>query len=206
MSASDETISCSCGQVIFNTDGRKTGEKIVCPWCNKRYRYLGGTVIHPIGDDEPDSQATIVVRETQPRADEPAPRKIASPRKAVRSTREPIANGDAPRKPARKEEVPGGVLLMIVFMAVFNGLAFGTLAFAFPEISHGVRQTPWGDPIHIASPWPELLAMISGQLLGFVGWAICVHRLYLQRQAAQAKAEDEKKEKPSDKEKSAERS
>ncbi|MGD0091037.1 MAG: hypothetical protein ABSE73_14055 [Planctomycetota bacterium] len=45
--APHESASCSCGQVVFDTSGRKVGALLACPWCQKEYRYLGSGVIAP---------------------------------------------------------------------------------------------------------------------------------------------------------------
>jgi hypothetical protein len=47
MSRRSQPAACTCGQVFFDTDGRKHGDVLTCPWCQKTFRYMGGNEIEP---------------------------------------------------------------------------------------------------------------------------------------------------------------
>jgi hypothetical protein len=66
MAKSSESLSCECGQVLFDVAGREPGETLTCPWCNKEYRYLGGRRVEPVSKGKsarlkqsPDDEAKL---------------------------------------------------------------------------------------------------------------------------------------------------
>ena len=229
MGKSAESLSCECGQVLFDVAGREPGETLTCPWCNKEYRYLGGKRVEPVAKGKstrlkqaPEDEARVKgakpksVRKNEPETPKESAEKIkvtiegeeevfsftSSDRETVKmkspSLRKPAvrekADDDAdPDAPPKKKgpgfgDAPGGVFPMLGFMAGFSVLAFVILGTLFPEDRFHKRQTPWGDPLSLRSPWPELIAMILGQLFGFIAWGFYVYRLYKRRQTAASAA------------------
>jgi hypothetical protein len=47
MSKRPQAAACACGQVLFETAERKAGDELSCPWCERKYRYLGEDRIEP---------------------------------------------------------------------------------------------------------------------------------------------------------------
>ena len=228
---SSDSLSCECGQVLFDVGNRKPGETLTCPWCSKEYRYLGGTKVERIGgskskskekDTKPKpvskesaskiSASKISVRKESARkeSDDDEPKKIVlegdeqvltnfdketvkmkafSARKKAAGKTGEEGDSAAPRKKGGNfGDAPGGVFPMLGFMAGFSALAFVALGALFPENHQHKRTTPWGDPLSLKSPWPELIAMILGQVFGFIGWSLYVYRLHVRQKAAAAEA------------------
>jgi len=223
---SSDSLSCECGQVLFDVANRKPGETLTCPWCSKEYRYLGGTKVERIGGSksksrEKDAKAKPPSKESASKisaskvavrrkesGDEPknivlegeeqvltnfdketAKTKAFSARKKAAGKPGEDGESAAPRKKGGNfGDAPGGVFPMLGFMAGFSALAFVALGALFPENHQHKRSTPWGEPLSLKSPWPELIAMILGQVFGFFGWCLYVYRLHTRQKAAKAEA------------------
>jgi len=111
--------------------------------------------------------------------------------KAVAGNAPPITTTTKP-----PPEAPGGVMPMIGFMVGSTGFALMILFVFFPAQENGTRLTPWGDSLaHTRVPWPELAALIFGQVVGFLGWAGWVYRLHKkEKEEALQKEEDDEYE------------
>ena len=189
-----ESASCSCGQVIFDTSGRKAGEFLTCPWCQREYRHLGGGIIAPFaGAKEKEEQDN---RNERQRQEGPAGEKVADDalsermkahtamRKRQQALIETAKGGDGSDKPrdkgkARRSEIPGGALRMIAFIVVCNATALLLLHFLFRPHRDGTRETPWGGIIpRFSVPWPELVTLLIGHLCAFIAWACYVYSVH----------------------------
>lgn len=234
---SSDSLSCECGQVLFDVANRKPGETLTCPWCSKEYRYLGGAKVERVNapksktpDKEPKPKASAPKdsarkesrrKESAGKPAEDNDAEIAQEgeeevftfesadsetvkMKSFAARRKPgspkPSSEDSDETPAPKKkggglgDAPGGVLPMVGFMAGFSLLAFMALGAIFPETPQHRRQTPWGEILKLKSPWPELIAMIVGQVTGFVAWGFYVYRLHMRQKAeAAANPEPEKK-------------
>ena len=254
--ASSDSLSCECGQVLFDVGNRKAGETLTCPWCSKEYRYLGGTKVERINAKSKSKDEKS--KDAKPKAPRDSARKDSAPKESFwkeSTLKESVRKEAAPKESSRKEteskrgdlasketkqkivlegadvvltnvdketvkmkafsrrkssvrdetdedgetpppkkkgpsfgEAPGGVFPMLGFMAGFSLLAFVALGALFPENQQHKRSTPWGEPLGIHSPWPELIAMIAGQVMGFIGWGLYIYRLHLRQKAAAAEA------------------
>jgi hypothetical protein len=210
---SSDSLSCECGQVLFDVANRDVGETLTCPWCGREYRYMGGTKVERIKTKSKDkaappkesarkaaapkeSNSKIVLEGdnavlTNFTKDETVKMKSFSRRKSSVRGENETEDGDAPapkKKGPSFGDAPGGVFPMLGFMAGSTIMAFAVLGALFPENHQHKRSTPWGDPLTMKSPWPELIAMIGGQVLGFFGWGLYVYRLHKRTKAAAAEA------------------
>lgn len=87
----------------------------------------------------------------------------------------------------RQGEIPGGIMPMIVFIIIFNALAFVALALLFPT-KEGMTYTPWGSSFSKPRiPWLEMLALVLGHAMGFGAWAVYVHGLHKKQKLAREK-------------------
>ncbi|HEY3320619.1 MAG TPA: hypothetical protein VGP72_09155 [Planctomycetota bacterium] len=196
MSSPDHSIPCSCGQVVFDVTSHRTGDRIVCPWCNKEYRYLGGNVVELMSEEDKKEAAKFEVLQGSAEVfhfddpEEKQPAKGPPRRTAGRSARSSgQKDGENGKKAAqRPKDTPGGILPMVGFMVAGPAVVLVILLLTFPEVQHhkGVHETPWGDQIQIGSPWMELIGMLLGELLGFGGWVCYLYRLHCKRKAAAA--------------------
>jgi hypothetical protein len=190
-----ESASCSCGQVVFDVTGRNIGEILSCPWCRKEYRYLGSNTIAPFAGEEEEGQSKGGAHAGALEAGE-AGGGLGERMKAhlARRKQEPAAGqdlkggkgGEGPkgRAKVRRREVPGGALRMVAFIVISNAIALILLQVFFARRGDGSRTTPWGGiiPRH-RIPWPELAALLSGHLCGFVAWACYVYQWQRSRKA-----------------------
>ncbi|HYF49533.1 MAG TPA: hypothetical protein VEJ63_09015 [Planctomycetota bacterium] len=89
--------TCECGQVLFEIAGRKDGDKLTCPWCQRQYRYLGGEKIELIGTaDEMEARAAEEKKkkaekkeEREHKAEKPEKKeKRSEPKKEAREVKE----------------------------------------------------------------------------------------------------------------------
>jgi hypothetical protein len=210
--ASPTTPLCKCGEALPAAGkGANAGAPIVCGHCQRKYKYLSSTEVEPInnaksvrvGDaevfrfdtpgeaekgDEASGGGAGSVKDLRER------KRIAEKRRSVATAR---ASGQAiPESTTRprgrpKQEIPGGVMPMVIFIVVFNALAFIALHFLFPNVD-GVIHTPWGSTFtNPRIPWLEMIALLLGHVFGFMGWAVYVHRLTLKKKAAAARARAE---------------
>lgn len=84
-------------------------------------------------------------------------------------------------------QIPGGIMPMVIFIVVFNAIAFIGLGVFFPT-KEGITHTPWGSSFAKPNiPWLEMLALVLGHAMGFGAWAIYVHQLHLKQKAAREK-------------------
>jgi hypothetical protein len=67
-----KAAECECGQVMFDVVERKAGDTLSCPWCERRYRYLGDNQIEPLTGKESDAPAK---KEHAPDAEPPKNKK-----------------------------------------------------------------------------------------------------------------------------------
>jgi len=201
--STDESPSCSCGQVVFDVAGRKAGEILSCPWCERQYRYLGSSMIAPF--EEAEEETGAAQSKDMAEAEDPAGEQAeagmslaermkahSAKRKrqqaAVQASKAGPSN-DTPKTRAkgRRPGVPGGLLRMIAFIVVSNAIAFVLLQVYFTPHRDGSRTMPWGGTIPRHSvPWPELVALLAGHLCGFVAWACYVYRLHSGQRARAA--------------------
>lgn len=87
----------------------------------------------------------------------------------------------------RRNEIPGGIMPMVIFIVIFNAVAFIGLAVLFPT-KEGITHTPWGSSFAKPRiPWLEMLALVVGHAMGFSAWAVYVHRLHTKQKAAREK-------------------
>lgn len=87
----------------------------------------------------------------------------------------------------RQGEIPGGIMPMIVFIIIFNALAFVGLALLFPT-KEGMTYTPWGSSFAKPRiPWLEMLTLVLGHVMGFGAWAVYVHGLHKKQKLAREK-------------------
>ena len=175
-----ESASCSCGQVVFDITGRKEGETLSCPWCSKKYRYLGSNTIAPFEEaEEKEAGGTSEGGGLAERMK--AHSAMRKRQQAAAQASEAGPSDDKPRSRAkgRKAEVPGGALRMIAFIVVCNAIALVLLQVFFARQINGSRATPWGWTIpRYKVPWPELVTLAIGHLCSFVAWACSVYLLH----------------------------
>lgn len=198
---SDEMVPlCKCGDPLPSSP--KVGEVLICPHCNRRYRGLGEGRVEAVSDvktsvDEDgaevmrfdDKGSTVKVNLREKRRQAEKRRSVAQARASGQTIPDPVARPSADRpKPVRKKhEIPGGVMPMLIFIIAFNAACFIALALLFPN-KDGFIQTPWGSKFAKPSiPWPEMLTLLMGHLLGFCGWALYVHRLHVKQKEAKAR-------------------
>lgn len=88
---------------------------------------------------------------------------------------------------AKQNEIPGGIMPMVIFIVVFNAIAFIALGVLFPT-KDGITHTPWGSSFAKPNiPWLEMITLVLGHVLGFSGWAVYVHQLHKKQKAARDK-------------------
>src|SRR5687767_13855203 len=136
MSRRAQPAACSCGQVLFDTGGRKEGDVLTCPWCEKKYRYLGDEKIAPLEEKAPEpeevsddlevvegSEEIFVARiPPKPNTVTKKPKKRDKPDRPLTGTKplSPIGDDGAPRTPSvrtkQPKEIPGGIGPMIAFI------------------------------------------------------------------------------------------
>lgn len=87
----------------------------------------------------------------------------------------------------KQSEIPGGIMPMVIFIVIFNAMAFIALGLLFPT-KDGITHTPWGTSFNKPNiPWLEMLTLVLGHVLGFSGWAVYVHQLHKKQKAARDK-------------------
>ncbi len=42
-----QPAACACGQVLFDVGDKKPNDVLTCPWCDRKYRYLGNGKVEP---------------------------------------------------------------------------------------------------------------------------------------------------------------
>ena len=269
MSRRTQPAACACGQVMFETAERKAGDVLTCPWCDKKYTYLGDDKIEPLGagkkvksekneksekaekteakrkresvrddpkvllkseapgaekkgasdaDDapaasdkkekskgangkessgEPGGEADPAEGGTLPAVVRIAPKNIRDKKPRDTGARAPLATATAgadsqrAKQAARRpKDIPGGVIAMVAYIVIFNGLAFMAIRFIFPTLpaSGGMRDTPWGDALPKSSLLPELIALTVGHVVGFVFWSWYVYTVVRKQSQEQAQA------------------
>jgi len=188
MSSSAQTATCACGQVLFDVADRKTGDIIKCPWCSEEYRFLGGQKIEPLG-----GKPLIVMEGTEEVFKFDAEKSPTSKVKALSTRGRKQATArlsplDKPVENPKKKhkgisEPPGGVIPMVGFMSGGFVIAALVLGFVFPENHDKIRSAPWGGPLGLKSPWPDLIAFTLGQIFAFAAWACFLYYLHLKQKA-----------------------
>ena len=202
MSRRAQPAACSCGQVLFDTGGRKEGDVLTCPWCEKKYRYLGDEKIAPIEEkaepieevsDELEvvegSEEVIVARiPAKPNTVTKKPKKRDKPDRPLTGTKplSPVGDEGAPRAPSvrtkQPKEIPGGVGVMIVFIIAFNAIAFIGMSFVIVTQPDKSRLAIWGQSYSSKAIWPELAALLIGHIVGFIAWSCYVYTLHGKKQ------------------------
>ena len=43
-----QPAACACGQVLFDVGDKKPNDVLTCPWCDRKYRYLGNGKVEPV--------------------------------------------------------------------------------------------------------------------------------------------------------------
>ena len=139
------------------------GEELTCAWCGRRYRLTGLERIEALNGK---AASTVVT---------------AKPAQAANAT-------NANRAAAKRDHgPPGGVMPMIGFMVVFNALAIVTVSQLFlKNPDDGTRRAVWDEGFIVAakSIWPEVAALLLGNLLGFAAWAVFAYRIHKKALAA----------------------
>lgn len=198
---SDEMIPlCKCGDPLPSSP--KVGEVLICPHCQRRYRGLGAGRVEAVMDvkssvDEDgaeimrfdDKGSTIKVNLREKRRQAEKRRSVAQARASGQTIPDPLErpSADRPKAVRKKQETPGGVMPMILFIIGFNAASFVALFLLFPT-KDGFTSTPWGTKFAKPSiPWPEMLTLLLGHVLGFCGWAVYVHRLVVKQKEAKAR-------------------
>ena len=187
--STSESPSCACGQVVFDVAGRKAGEMLSCPWCSKKYRYLGGNTIVPAAEAEEKEEGQdkgVAEAEAPETGAAPGERMKAHAARRKQQQAEgqelkPGQGSDSPKVKAggRRPEIPGGALRMVAFIVVCNGIALLLLQAFFPPRRDGTRMTPWGWTLpRYKVPWPELVTLAIGHLCSFVAWAGSLYLLH----------------------------
>jgi hypothetical protein len=194
MSKAAQPAACSCGQVLFETSGRKSGDVLTCPWCQKKYRYLGDNKIESFEEEIAEVSGELEVVEGSEEvliAHIPAaldmvekksrrqkrPQSVST--RSNSSQRKTLDENSAPKTPSARakkpKDIPGGTFLMVCFVAVFNGLAFITSSYIFVTQTDGARLAPWGQVIHKKAIWPEIAALVLGHVVGFIAWTCYIY-------------------------------
>lgn len=198
---SDEMIPlCKCGEQLPGAP--RQGEVLVCPHCRRRYRGAGGGRAEYVSEvktsvDEDgaevmrfdDKGSTIKVNLREKRRQAEKRRSVAQARASGQAIPDPAPrpSADRPKTVRKKHEIPGGVMPMLIFIIAFNAACFIALLVLFPS-KNGFIQTPWGSKFAKPSvPWPEMLTLLLGHVLGFCGWAVYVHRLHVKQREAKAR-------------------
>jgi hypothetical protein len=201
-----KTVSCKCGQVLFD-ENCEPAETLTCPGCKQKYRYLGGDKVEPIGSKKakPDSGAIEVMSVEVFKIDIPEKvdekdfagrlkahsAKRAKPKPLL--TEEELAAKKEKAAKGKPKEIPGGIVPMIGFIVAFNAIALTILAFVFPlnPDGSGSRDTPFGVTIpKMSVPWPTLVTLLLGHLFGFGAWIGYVYRLHKKKLDAGEDEED----------------
>ena len=224
-----QPAACACGQVLFDIGGKKPGDGLICPWCERKYRYAGDGKVELLdgakgsgehakakapGDrakpkasgefgkpdktdkpgrsekssekekpkeEESDWEKLVADDHTEKREKRPEPQWLRPPQGAQGS--HGPSGGDpnlvvrpSVRKKATKQEIPGGVMVMIVFIVIFNGAAVIALWLLLPKMPDGSRMSPWGTLIDKKSIWPEIVALLAGHFVGFIAWSTYLYR------------------------------
>ena len=185
-------VSCGCGQVLFETDRYKAGETINCPWCERKYRYLGDDKIESLDARPSDNSvnsansANLAQEATASKGRVRVPQRNTGNRETRREASvsarsaenvEGRSSGKSARAASvsmrgKREGIPGGLTMTIVFIVGFNALAFIALYFFLPRQPDGIRLPMWGgEPIPKGVIWPELAALVVGHVVGFIVWA-----------------------------------
>lgn len=78
---------------------------------------------------------------------------------------------------------------MIGFMLAFNALAIAAVSLLFlKNPDDGTRRAVWDEGFIVAakSIWPEVAALLLGNLLGFAAWGVFAYRIHKKQLAARA--------------------
>lgn len=131
----------------------------MCAWCGRRYRLVGLERIEALSGKTALSKAAA---------------KPANPNRA---------------RGKRAHGPPGGVMPMIGFMLAFNALAIAAVSLLFlKNPDDGTRRAVWDEGFIVAakSIWPEVAALLLGNLLGFAAWGVFAYRIHKKQLAARA--------------------
>jgi hypothetical protein len=124
MSKRSQPAACACGQVLFETAERKAGDELSCPWCERKYRYLGDDKIEPWSSDgkpsakdseEEDDEADQPAE--KPAGEEPHKKKKKKKKKKPESARSEAAPARDEKQETHKEirePEKGGVGMAVV--------------------------------------------------------------------------------------------
>lgn len=207
MSKPTRTVSCSCGQVLFDENCEPAG-KLTCSSCKQKYRYLGGNDIEPISASKkakPASGSVEVVEGSVEVFKIDIPEKVTEKDVAGRmrahsakrakpkpAPSEAASSAKADKPKGKPKEIPGGIVPMLGFIIGFNAIALTILAFVFPLQPNGSRLTPFEYVIpKMTVPWPTLITLLLGHLFGFAGWIGYVYRLHTKKLEAGEEDEDD---------------
>jgi hypothetical protein len=207
-----QPAACTCGQVLFDVGDKKPNDVLTCPWCDRKYSYLGNGKVEAFdpnikpaeapGKPEPTrksgrhpEQSDKTSDDKKPdekKAEQPHAKKHDGEKKPLAATARHAPTGESGRpsvrKRAHKGDIPGGVGVMVGFIVVFNASAFLLLMVVLPKAVDGTRTTPWHSVIPKSAIWPEIAALLVGHLVGFLAWSTYLYyrQQRLTREAAQA--------------------